>query len=108
VSASAPVITVQGVPLSTYMEDLLVSKISVNAGKGRLAMDWVINKLHGEVKDVASSAAKSTDEILNHTKKSIDGITSTAKKSMDDISNKAMKSLDDIQNLRTSQSIPKI
>lgn len=101
------VVTVQGVPLTHYMEDLLTNRISLNAGKGRQAMEWVIDRLDAEVKDLATSAVKSTDEILNQTKKSIDGITNSAKKSMDDISSKAKKSLDDIQNLTSSPSIPK-
>lgn len=86
---------VKGVPLTNYMEDLLTTKISNNAGKGRQAMEWVINKLNEEVKDLT----RSTDEILTHTKKSIDDIASSAKKSMDDISQKAKKSLDEMQNL---------
>lgn len=94
------VVMVKGVPFYNYMEDLLTNKISKNAGKGRQAMEWVINKLDTEVKEFASSAAKSTDELLNHTKKSIDDITLSAKKSMDDISNKTMKTLDEIQNMR--------
>uniref|UniRef100_A0A8D8SUF6 Protein slowmo n=1 Tax=Cacopsylla melanoneura TaxID=428564 RepID=A0A8D8SUF6_9HEMI len=65
------VVTVRGIPLSSYVENLLTSKISHNAGKGRLAIEWVINKLDSEVQDLKSS----TDEILNHTKKSIDDIT---------------------------------
>lgn len=97
------VVTVKGVPLNNYMEDLLANKISNNAGKGRQAMEWVINKLDTEVKEFASSAAKSTDEFLNHTRKSIDDITLSAKKSMDDISHKTMKTLDELQNLRTNQ-----
>lgn len=103
------VVTVSGVPLNTYMEDLLTNKISLNAGKGRQAMEWVIGKLNTDVKDFASSAVKSTDEIIMHTRQSLDDITSSAKKSMDDISSKAKKSLDDIQTLASggNQSIPK-
>lgn len=100
------VVTVQGVPLTEYMEDLLTNRISLNAGKGRQAMEWVIGKLDSEVKDLANSAARTSDEILNQTKKSFDDITSNAKKSMDDISIKAKKSFDDIQNLTTGP-IPK-
>ncbi|KAI5705014.1 protein slowmo isoform X1 [Diaphorina citri] len=65
------VVTVRGIPLSSYVENMLTSKISHNAGKGRLAIEWVINKLDSEVQDFKSS----TDEILNQTKKSIDDIT---------------------------------
>lgn len=100
------VVTVKGVPFYNYMEDLLANKISLNAGKGRQAMEWVISKLDGEVKGFASSAVKSTDELLNQTKKQLDDITMSAKKSMDDISHKAMKSLDDIQNIRKGQTCP--
>ncbi|KAI4464455.1 msf1/px19 related [Holotrichia oblita] len=96
-------VTVKGVPLNTYMEDLLTNKISLNAGKGRQAMEWVIGKLDTDVKDFASSAVKSTDELLHQTKKSLDDITTSAKKSMDDISHKAMKSLDQIPNLTNGQ-----
>lgn len=45
-------VTVEGVPLSRYMEDLLTSKISVNAGKGRQGLEWVIAKLNTEVSEL--------------------------------------------------------
>ncbi|XP_069698308.1 protein slowmo [Periplaneta americana] len=107
------VVTVKGVPLNNYVEDLLANKISLNAGKGRQAIEWVIDKIDAEVKEITNSAVKSTDELLSQTKKSIDDITMTARKSMDDISSAAKKSLDDLQNLanvptRTNQSLPKI
>ncbi|CAH0404832.1 unnamed protein product [Chilo suppressalis] len=98
------VVTVQGVPLSSYMEDLLTNKISLNAGKGRQAIEWVIGKIDSEIKELATSACKSTDELLTQTKKSIDGITSTARRSMDDISTKAKRSLDDIEKFTKSNA----
>lgn len=79
------------------MEDLLANRISLNAGKGRQAIEWVIGKFDAEIKELANSACKSTDELLSHTKKSIDDITTTARRSMDDISTKAKRSLDDIE-----------
>ncbi|XP_022914256.1 protein slowmo [Onthophagus taurus] len=82
------VVTVKGVPLNNYMEDILANTISLNAGKGRQAMEWVISKLNAEVTDFANSAVKQTDELLHQTKKSLD-----------DISHKAMKSFDQIPNL---------
>ncbi|KAG8223163.1 hypothetical protein J437_LFUL000329 [Ladona fulva] len=81
------VVTVQGVPLTNYMEDLLTNSISHNAGKGRLAIEWVISKIDSEVKGIASSAARSKDELLMNTRRSIDDITSAAKKSLDDLHN---------------------
>jgi len=94
------VVTVKGVPLTSYMEDMLTTKISNNAGKGRQAMEWVINTINEEVKDFT----KSTDEMLHQTKKSLDGLTSSAKKSMDDISHKAKKSWDDMPHLKINSN----
>ncbi|XP_063234803.1 protein slowmo [Bacillus rossius redtenbacheri] len=103
------VVMVQGVPLNNYMEDMLASKISLNAGKGRQAIEWVIGKIDAEMKELASSAAKSTDELITQTKKSLDDITTSARKSMDEISSAAKKSLDDLSSFkpRTNQNIPK-
>ncbi|XP_043467242.1 protein slowmo [Leptopilina heterotoma] len=105
------VVLVQGVPLTHYMEDLLTSRISFNAGKGRQAMQWVIDKLESEVKDFASSAVKSTDELLCQTRRQIDDLTSKTMRSMDDLQSAAKISLDGIHNLTTppsSQSMPKL
>lgn len=79
------VVTVQGIPLCSYVENLLTSKISHNACKGRQAIEWVIDKIETEVKDFKNSAVKNTDEILMNTKKSIGEITTAAKKSLDDL-----------------------
>ncbi|XP_030755037.1 protein slowmo [Sitophilus oryzae] len=93
-------VTVQGVPLTNYMEDMLTKRISNNAGKGRQAMEWVINKINEEVKDFTESA----DEILHHTKKSLDDLTFSAKKSMDDISQKAKRSWEDMPHLKINSN----
>lgn len=42
-------VSVQGVPLSHYMEDLITSRISSNAGKGRQGLEWVISCINSEV-----------------------------------------------------------
>jgi len=103
------VVLVQGVPLSSYMESMLANTISANAAKGRLAMEWVIQKLNDEIKDLSTSAAsavKSTDVFIHNTKKSIDDIAHTAKKSMDDLSSAAKKSLDELLPTTTPQTPP--
>lgn len=38
------VINVYGVPLSSFLEDFLTRSISVNANKGRQAIEWVISQ----------------------------------------------------------------
>jgi hypothetical protein len=99
------VVLVQGVPLSSYMESMLTSTISSNATKGRLAIEWVIQKINDEIKDLSNTAAKSTDEFIHCTKRSIDDIGKTAKKSMDDLSSVAKK-LDELILPSTSAQSP--
>ncbi|KAG7188732.1 hypothetical protein KM043_008352 [Ampulex compressa] len=104
------VITVQGVPLTSYMENLLTSRISFNANMGRQAMEWAIDKLESEVKELANTAVKSTDELFHQTCRQIDDLTSKTKHSMDELQNAARKSFDGIHNLSvppSSNSMPK-
>lgn len=42
-------VSVEGVPLSRYMEEVLTNNISFNAGRGRQGLEWVINKINTEV-----------------------------------------------------------
>ncbi|CAB1353287.1 unnamed protein product [Coregonus sp. 'balchen'] len=42
--------------LSSYLEGVLASTISANAGKGREAMEWVIRKLNAEIEELAAAA----------------------------------------------------
>lgn len=41
------VISVYGVPLSSYLEEFLTRSISANASKGRQAIEWVISQQQG-------------------------------------------------------------
>lgn len=84
------VVVVEGVPLNSYMENLLTNAISSNAKKGRQAMEWVLKKINDEINDLSSHAARSLGDI-----------TESAKKSMDDLSNAAKKSLDDLHHIAT-------
>lgn len=84
-------VSVQGVPLSHYMEDLLTSSISTNAGKGRQGLEWVIARINAEVKGIAESAVKSTDDLILTTRRSFDDMTESARKSIDEISAQAAK-----------------
>lgn len=74
-------------PLTDYVENVLTSRISANAGKGRKAIEWVIAKIEAEMKELRNSAITSTDEILTHTRKSLDGIAQKAKQSMETLAN---------------------
>ncbi|XP_043491696.1 protein slowmo [Polistes fuscatus] len=93
------VVTVSGVPLTHYMEELLTSKIRFNSGMGRQAMEWVIEKLHLE----------EFDDLLSQTVRQFDDLTTKTRRGMDDLQS-AIKSFDEIHNLTSnpsSQSMPK-
>ncbi|XP_012696627.1 PRELI domain containing protein 3B isoform X1 [Clupea harengus] len=49
-------ISVKGVSLSSYLEGVMATTISTNAGKGREAMEWVIMKLNTEIEELAATA----------------------------------------------------
>ena len=42
------VVTVQGVPLTSYMEGIIVNTVSSNSSKGRAAIEWIVEKLGSE------------------------------------------------------------
>ncbi len=44
------VVTVRGVPLTSYMESLILGTVTANAGKGRRAIDWIVDKLSSETR----------------------------------------------------------
>lgn len=50
------VISVRGVPLTSYCEAIVESHMSSNAGKGRTAMEWVIAKIKAETEDLRRKA----------------------------------------------------
>ncbi|XP_042361508.1 PRELI domain containing protein 3B-like [Plectropomus leopardus] len=50
------IISVKGVSLSSYLEGVMASTISSNAGKGREAMEWVIRRLNAEIEELAATA----------------------------------------------------
>lgn len=101
------VVTVEGVPLHSYMEVMLTNTIMTNASKGRQAIEWVIDKIDREMTEIRNNAATARDEILTHTKKSIGDITTTARRSMDGLST-AAKNLAGSPNGTGSTKIPKI
>jgi hypothetical protein len=100
-------VSVEGVPLSRYMEEVLTNNISFNASRGRLGLEWVINKINTEVSQPSDNKmtkinsqklfpqvkeiATTADDLLTQTKKSIDGITDSARKSMDELSTSHQK-----------------
>lgn len=49
-------ISVKGVSLSNHLEGLMAKTISVNASKGREAMEWVIRRLNTEIDELTATA----------------------------------------------------
>lgn len=45
-------VSVEGVPLSRFMEEHLTNNISFNASRGRQGLEWVINKINAEVSEI--------------------------------------------------------
>lgn len=43
-------VTVRNVPLTTYMESIILNTVSNNVNKGRNAVDWVVDKYEKEIK----------------------------------------------------------
>lgn len=55
------IVTVQGVPLTSYMESIIVNTVSNNSNKGKAAMEWIVEKLREECS--ALSISSSLDKI---------------------------------------------
>jgi len=65
------VVTVHGIPLSSYFEDFVARTISSNANIGRQAMEYVINKINCEVQELTQKTVKSVDELASNAKRRI-------------------------------------
>jgi len=87
------IVTVRGVPLQNYVENVLANSISANATKGRQAIEWVITKLHSEMNEITKNAIHNTDDLIKFTKKSLDQVS----QSMETISNVTKMSMPDLQ-----------
>jgi len=68
------IVTVQGVPLTSYMEQLMTSSIAGNASKGRDALEHVISRVHDEAKEFKDTLTKLDSEL----KTSLDDIIKEA------------------------------
>lgn len=92
------IVSVKGVPLTDYMEDLLTARISMNAIKGREAIEWIVQKLESDVKELANSASNATNDLINETRRQFQDLKSQTKRSMDDLQNAAKKSFDKLSS----------
>ena len=54
------IVTVQGVPLTSYMEGIIVNTVSNNSSKGKAAIEWVVEKLGQECRLVNNIVGEHT------------------------------------------------
>jgi len=57
------IVTVQGVPLTSYMEQLMTSSIAGNANNGRQALESVIQRVQSEAKELKETLNKFETEV---------------------------------------------
>jgi len=69
------IVTVQGVPLTSYMEQLMTTSIAGNASNGRDALENVIQRVQSEAKDIKDTLVTKLDTEL---KTSLDDIIKEA------------------------------
>lgn len=85
---SEMVVTVRNVPLTTYMEDLILNTVSNNANKGRKAMEWVVDKFEHETRSISDYLDKLKLEVLDLKHLVADNVIKTAQVSIDDLQRK--------------------
>merc|ERR1712042_142758 len=81
------VVTVQGVPLTSYMEGIIVNTVSNNSSKGKAAIEWVVEKLGQECRALSlySSLDKMKTEILDLKHTVAESLILPAKKSIEEL-----------------------
>merc|ERR1711962_321868 len=95
------VVTVQGVPLTSYMEGIIVNTVDKNSNKGRAAIEWIVEKLGQECSalSLSSSLDKLKSEILDLKHTVADSLLQSARQSVDDLQARIQT---DLQKLGTS------
>merc|ERR1712184_40163 len=80
------VVTVQGVPLTSYMEGIIVNTVSSNSSKGRAAIEWVVEKLGQECRGLSlySSLDSLKSEIVDLKHSVAESLILPAKKSIEE------------------------
>ena len=85
------VVTVRGVPLTSYMEAIILGTVSANAGKGRTAIELVTERLENETKNLSERLEGIKLEVAELTHKVEGTLISAAKHSIEELQNDLMK-----------------
>lgn len=83
-------VTVQGLPWCNKLEQLVTDSMSKNAGKGRDAMEWVIDSIKKEAIEFSTEAQKCMDNMEKEAKKFTQELSVEAKKCMDNVLPKSL------------------
>jgi hypothetical protein len=60
------IVSIRGIPLINYMEDMLTSAMSTNANKGRQGLEWVIDNLKKEYDGLSKKILTEFNELAHH------------------------------------------
>jgi len=78
-------VTVRGVPLTSYMESLIVNTVSSNSSKGKRAIEWVVDKIEQESRNVSGLLDKLQGEVQELKNTVGDNLINTAKSAIEDL-----------------------
>ena len=82
------VVTVRNVPLTTYMEDIVLSTVSKNSGKGRIAMEYVVDKLKNETRPISDYLDRLKLEVIDLKHLVSENVIKTAQVSIEELQKK--------------------
>ena len=88
IMTSEMVVTVRNVPLTTYMEDIVLSTVSKNSGKGRIAMEYVVDKLKNETRPISDYLDKLKLEVIDLKHLVSENVIKTAQVSIEELQKK--------------------
>lgn len=101
------VITVQGVPLVSYLEGFLASIFRANTSKGRQAMEWVIGNMRREYEELSMKMASEYEELSNKLSSEYDGLSQKLASEYDNILRRESEQLLLHQQTNTPTSHPR-
>ena len=88
IMTSEMVVTVRNVPLTTYMEDIVLNTVSKNSGKGRIAMEYVVDKLKNETRPISDYLDKLKLEVIDLKHLVSENVIKTAQVSIEELQKK--------------------
>merc|ERR550517_2068978 len=99
------VVTVQGVPLTSYMEGIIVNTVSSNSSKGRAAIEWIVEKLGSECRalSLSSSLDKLKSEYVDLKHQVAESIINPARLSIEELQGELKTELEKLSNLELAK-----